>query len=99
MSTNYYWKVPPIVLPTGEVFDPDDEDPRIHIGKFYCGEDGPSFSWAQEPEMVVRKVCRARPNETIIINEYGVGYTGAEFLAEDAEIVHHDYRSFGKRFS
>ncbi len=99
MSTNYYWKVPPIVLPTGEVIEPDEEDPRIHIGKYYYGEAGPSFSWAQEPERVVRKVCRARPHEKVIVNEFGVEYTGAEFLADDAQVVHHDYGSFGRRFS
>ncbi len=25
MSTNYYWKVPPIVLPTGVVIEPDED--------------------------------------------------------------------------
>ncbi len=51
---------------------------------------------------MVRKVCSIAaaddPNEKIIVTEYGVEMTGAEFLAEDDRIVFHDYTSFGKRF-
>lgn len=38
-----------------------------------------SFSWAQDPDMV-REVCKARPAEAIIEDEYGRALTGAEFL-------------------
>lgn len=38
-----------------------------------------SFSWAQDPE-TVRRICADRPNDALIVDEYGQKLTGAEFL-------------------
>lgn len=43
-----------------------------------------SFSWAQEPARVIL-ACRQWPDETLVVDEYGRDYTGAEFL--DAILV------------
>ena len=76
MSTNFYWVVPPITLPTGEEIEPDDMDPRIHIGKRSNG-----FLWAQEPA-VVERTAAARPDEKLICDEYGQQFTWREFQDE-----------------
>lgn len=40
-----------------------------------------SFSWAQDPE-TVKRICRERPDDVLIEDEYGDTFTGAGFLAE-----------------
>ena len=76
MSTNFYWITPDITLPTGEVIEPDDIDPRIHIGKRSNG-----FLWAQDPDAVERAAA-SRPDEKLIRNEYGQHFTWREFQDE-----------------
>jgi hypothetical protein len=76
MSTNFAWAIEPVTLPTGEVIEPDDMDPRIHIGKRSNG-----FSWAQDPKRV-EEIASARPDEKLISSEYGQLFTWAEFCEE-----------------
>lgn len=43
-----------------------------------------SFSWAQDP-FVVAVAFSTRPDEVLVIDEYGVSYTGAQFMAVAAD--------------
>lgn len=78
MSTNYYWKTPrtAFLLPTEQeiVIEAEREDPLVHIGKSSA-----VFYWAQEPR-IVRRVCELRPDDHVIVDEYGREWTGQEFL-------------------
>lgn len=57
-----------------------------------------SFSWAQEPDRVLA-ICQERPDEEIVVDEYGRALTGrafAEMLAVNCPIQ--STRSVGKDF-
>lgn len=93
MSTNYGWAVEPVTLPTGAlVGHSDDMDPRVHIGKRCMRK----FIWAQDPATVLR-ICRARPTEELIEDEYGRRVTCAWF-AEMLEPLDAE-ELIGERFS
>ena len=58
-----------------------------------------SFSWAQDPETVLR-ICRERPDEPLIVDEYERVMTCAEFVAMlDANCPVRFTRSVGTWFS
>jgi hypothetical protein len=92
MSTSYYWKqpaIPSVVAPTYTLPDgtvirasivwPDMNSPQIHIGKSANGR----FHWASKMEHV-REACARLTTEKVIVCEYGVEFTGPEFLADIA---------------
>ena len=58
-----------------------------------------SFSWAQDPETVLR-ICRERPDETLIVDEYERVMTCAEFVTMlDANCPVRFTHSVGEWFS
>lgn len=57
-----------------------------------------SFSWAQEKDPVV-KACKEKPDEFIVVDEYGKGLTGAEFLQMlEANCPIQFFDSIGRQF-
>lgn len=53
-------------------------DPATDRPSGVCG--AASFTWAQNPK-TVRRTCRKRRDEILIVDEYGRELTGTEFLA------------------
>jgi hypothetical protein len=98
MSTNYKWRIDvpaETTLPTGEVFQTniDDCDPKLHLGKLTAGR----FIWAQDPVKVL-EVCRQRPDEALIEDEYGEVET-CETFSEWVEKYRWDMSFIGVAFS
>lgn len=106
MSTNIYWHVPVGRTPLGDAVEIDDDDPRIHIGKFYSrGERGVAFIWAQDERVVVDRLVRGRDHEgdpELVVDEFG-GHISCSKMLADLAIARGgggmEYHSIGKSFS
>lgn len=112
MSTNYYWihdepKAQYIKLPTGTMLRCNDATvpyAGTHIGKRYgfAGSNcKTSFMFATDPMLVlecIQNKLKYRPDEKIVVDEYGREFTVEEFSVLLYDNAHWELHAIGEEF-